>query len=66
MGVHHFGHALLTRELQGLLVETAKASGGPTTIVVLTSNTHFYPYPEGVRLSEAEINNLDTFVSSLS
>ena len=59
-GVNHFGHFLLTQELLSLLKQTAK-SAGVATVVSVSSNAHYSPYPEGILGSIEELNDEKRF-----
>lgn len=56
IGVNHFGHFLLTKLLLPVLKKTATPSH-PATIVSVASCAAWQTYPEGVKLSLAEMND---------
>lgn len=58
MGTNHFGHFLLTELLMPLL--EASVSTTPT-VVVVSSASSYDSFPEGVRLTLAEINDPTAF-----
>lgn len=56
IGVNHFGHALLTRELMRAL-EAAASARGASTVVAVSSSAHYTSYPEGILPSIAAMND---------
>jgi len=65
IGVNHFGHFLLTKLLLPQ-VEAAAASKGVATIVPVSSAAHYDSYPEGIRMSLAEMNDEATYDRALA
>merc|ERR1712136_480554 len=63
MGVNHFGHFLLTELLLPLL--EAPVTTTPT-VVVVSSCASYDSFPEGVKLTLAEINDPSAFASMTS
>jgi len=63
IGVNHFGHAYLVQLLEGLLKRSASKEL-PSTIVVVSSNSHYQSYPEGVRLNLTALNDPAEFKPS--
>jgi NAD(P)-dependent dehydrogenase (short-subunit alcohol dehydrogenase family) len=60
IGVNHFGHALLARELEPLLVAAAQRRGA-ASVVVVSSSAHYRPYAEGVRRSVELLSDPATY-----
>lgn len=50
--VNHLGHFLLVKLLENIVVASA-----PSRVVVVSSDAHYYTYPEGVRPNLASIND---------
>lgn len=56
IGTNHFGHHLLTKLLMPAL-ESAAATKGVATVVIVSSASHYSSYPEGVLLSIDALND---------
>ena len=58
--MNHFGHALLARALEPLLVAAAQRRGA-ASVVVVSSSAHYRPYAEGVRRSVELLSDPATY-----
>lgn len=59
--VNHLGHFLLEQLLEDILIASA-----PARVVVVSSDAHFYGYPEGIRGDLASINDPEGATSFLN